>query len=183
MSAKTKSWKWKLAVKIALGCVLAADGALLVLNWRTASADPKEQAAELIRLKQTSKLLAGDVQKGRQIAKRLPSLQNECDGFYQKDLLPSSSGYASVIADIDELAKTAGVETSGLGLHEIDVKDRGLKEVQLTGAVQGDYASLIRLIDELERSQHFYLLNSLSLSSENSGVIKLQINLRTYFRT
>jgi Tfp pilus assembly protein PilO len=183
MSGRTKSWKWKLAVKIALGCVLAVDGALLVVNWRTASADPKEQAAELVRLKETQKLLTDDVQKGREIAKRLPGLENECDAFYQKDLLPSSSGYASVIADIGELAKTAGVETSGLGFHPTEIKDRGLTQVQLTGAVQGDYASLIRLIDEIERSPHFYLLEGLSLTSENSGVIKLQVNLRTYFRT
>lgn len=183
MTTRTNSRKWKLAVKIALGCALALDGALLVVNWREATADPREQAAELARLKQKAKMLEDDVQKGREVEKRLPGLTDECEAFYQQELLPSSSGYALLNANIEQLASSAGVETSGLGFHPTTIKDRGLTEVHVTGTVQGDYQSLIRLIDEIERSPHFYVLDGLSLTSANSGVIRLQIDLRTYFRT
>jgi len=183
VSRRANSRKWKLAVKIALGCVLAADAALGVVSWRAASEAPQAQAQQVARLTQEARLLAADVQRGQAIEKRLPDLQKECDQFYQKDLLPSSSGYAAVIADIGQMAKDAGVQTSGVKFNPKEVKDRALEQVQISSSVQGDYQGLIRLIDEIERSPHFYLLDELALASQKSGTIELQLKLRTYFRT
>lgn len=170
-------------MKIALGCALAIDGALLVVNWRAASEAPQSQAQERTWLAQRVQLLTADVQRGREIEKRLPNMSQECDQFYQRDLLPSSSGDTSVISDIGQIGGNAGVQISGLEIREKDVKERGLEEVEISGSVQGNYQSLIQLIDGIERSPHFYLLEGLTLSSENSGVVKLQVVLRTYFRT
>lgn len=170
-------------VKIALACALAVDAGLIVVNWRAANESAQAQALERARLEQKLKLLTADVQKGHEIEKRLPNVAQECDNFYQKDLLPVSSGDTAVIADIGQIARSAGVQTGGIGLHEKEVKGRGLEEVEISGAVQGSYQNLIQLIDGIERSPHFYLLEGLSLTSENSGVVKLQIALRTYFRT
>jgi Tfp pilus assembly protein PilO len=183
MSGRTNSRKWKLAVKIALGCVLAIDGALIIVNWRAANESAEQQVLERSQLQQRLKLLTADVQRGREIEKRLPNVKQECEQFYKEDLLPSSSGDTAVLADIEQIASKAGAQTGGLELREKDIKERGLKEVEISGSVQGNYQSLIQLIDGIERSQHFYLLEGLSLSSENSGIVKLQVDLRTYFRT
>lgn len=183
MSGRSNSRKWKLAIKIVLACGLAIDAGLVVVNWRAANESAQAQALERARLEQKLKLLSADVQRGREIASRLPNIAQECDQFYENDLLPASSGDTAVIADFGEIAKSAGVQTGGIGLQEKEVKGRGLKEVHISGSVQGSYQNLIQWIDGLERSPHFYLLESLTLNSENSGVIKLQIALRTYFRT
>lgn len=183
MSGRPNSRKWKLAVKIALACMLLVDGTLIVVSWRAAREAPESQAMERAQLAQRAKLLAADVQKGRQIEARLPSVSQECDQFYQRDLLPASSGDTAVISDIGKIARDANVQTGGIQLHEKEMKERGLEQVEITGSVQGDYPSLIRLIDGIERSPNFYLLEKLSLSSEESGVVKLQVALRTYFRT
>src|SRR6266404_4339286 len=60
---------------------------------------------------------------------------------------------------------------------------RGLMEIDIITAVEGDYASLVNFLDKLEHSDHFYVLDSLSLASSNAGKIRLNIQLRTYFRT
>jgi type IV pilus assembly protein PilO len=180
---RTNSRRWKLAVKVALGCVLAIDGALIAVNWHAASEAPQSQAQERSRLAAKLKLLEIDVQKGRQIEQHLPSLSEDCDQFYQKDLLPSSSGDTTVISDIGQMAKDAGVQASGLEFQDKEIKERGLKEVEVSGSVQGNYQNLIQLISDIERSPHFYLLEGLTLSSEKSGVVKLEVALRTYYRT
>lgn len=182
-STGSNSRKWKLAVKIALSCVLAADAALVVVNWRAAGEAPQAQARERQTLVAKVKILQADVQKGRQIEQHLPGVSKECDDFYQKDLLPSSSGDTAVISDIEQMAKDAGVEASGLGFRPTEMKGRDLEEVEISGSVQGNYQSLIQLISDIERSPHFYLLDGLTLNSEKSGVVKLQVSLRTYFRT
>jgi Tfp pilus assembly protein PilO len=184
MSAgRTNSRKWKLAVKIALGCVLAIDGALIVVNWRAAIEAPQSQAQERSRLAAKLKLLGADVRQGRQIEQQLPSLSEECNQFYQKDLLPSASGDTTVISDIGQMATDAGVQMSGLEFQEKPIKERGLKDVEISSSVQGNYQNLIQLISDIERSPHFYLLEGLTLTSEKSGVIRLGVVLRTYYRT
>ncbi len=183
MSGRTNSRKWKLAVKIALACALAIDAGLLVVNWRAASESAQSQKMERTQLEQKLKFLSADVRNGREIEKQLPNVARECDEFYQKDLLPESSGDTAVIADLGKIANNAGVQTGGVSLHDKEVEGRGLEEVEITGSVQGSYQNLIQLIDGIERSPHFYLLENLALSSENSGVVKLQIALRTYFRS
>ena len=183
MNRRANSRRWKLAVMVALGCVLAADVALGFASWNAAAEAPQAQALKFNQLTQTGKSLAADVQRGQAIEKRIPNLASECSGFYQRDLLPASSGYASVIADIGRMSREAGVQSSGLKFDEEDVKDRGLEMVKVSSAVEGDYSALIRLLEALERSPHFYLLDELSLSSQKSGMIKLDLKLRTYFRT
>ncbi|MGH9866116.1 MAG: hypothetical protein ACRD4H_11940 [Candidatus Acidiferrales bacterium] len=182
MTSRNNSRKWKLAVKIALGCLVVLDGALIFANVRIANEAPQSQAQERNRLAQEDKLLAADVAKGQAIEKHLPDVGRECDTFYQRNLLQESSGYSTVIADIGQMAKQAGVQIGGVGFHETPIKDRGLSEVQISAAVQGDYQSLIRLINSLEHSPHFYVLDGLTLGSETSGSIRLNVTLRTYFR-
>lgn len=183
MTPRNNSRKWKLAVKIALACIVAFDGALLFVNARAAREAPQSQAQQRSRLAEREKLLAADVAKGHSIEQHLPNVGKECDTFYQSNLLQVSTGYSTVLPDIGQMAKDAGVQISGVGVHETPVKDRGLNEVRMSAAVQGDYQSLIRLINSLEHSPHFYVLDGLTLASESSGSIKLNVTLRTYFRT
>jgi type IV pilus assembly protein PilO len=183
MIQKSNSRRWMKAVKIALACVLGADGILLYVNWRTASSAPQAQELERINLAAKARQYAADVSRGEAIKKDLPQVQAECNSFYEKDLLPGSTGYSAIIADLGQMARDAGVQTGNIGFTQTPVKDRDLNEVAIAATVQGDYPGLIRLLNAMENSRHFYVLDSLALASETSGAIKLNLVLRTYFRT
>ena len=60
---------------------------------------------------------------------------------------------------------------------------RSLMQVDISTAVEGDYSSLISFLDKLEHSSNFYVLDSLELASSNQGKIRLNLQLRTFFRT
>lgn len=183
MSTLHKPKRWKRWVRVALGALLALDAILLIANWRALSAAPREQAAERDRLAARARLLAADVAKGQAIEKRLPQVAKECDTFYQDDFLPASTGYADIIADFGAIAKTAGVRAGGVAFRQKEIKKRGITEVTITANIDGDYPGLIRFVNGLERSKNFYLLDGLALASETTGGIKLNLELRTYFRS
>lgn len=183
MSSENKSRTWKRAVKICLACILALDAALLYADWRARSAAPQSQARQLSQLAQKEKLLSADVALGESVEKQLPGIQKDCDSFYQKYLLPNSAGYSVIVADLGRMSKDAGVETGGVTFRQAEVKDSDLTEIGISASVQGDYQSLIRFLDALERSPRFYVLDGLTLASESKGPIKLNLSLRTYFRT
>ena len=56
-------------------------------------------------------------------------------------------------------------------------------EVDISTAIEGDYDSLIQFLDKLEHSENFYVLDSLALASSTAGKLRLNLQLRTYFRT
>ena len=47
----------------------------------------------------------------------------------------------------------------------------------------GNYASLARFINALERDQMFFIINSVTLGGETQGPVKLNVKLETYLRT
>jgi hypothetical protein len=70
-----------------------------------------------------------------------------------------------------------------ISFHQHTADARGLMEIDISTAVEGDYESLVNFLDKLEHSDHFYVLDGLALASSTAGKIRLNIQLRTYFRT
>lgn len=172
---------WKKWTRWALGLLLVVDGALLFVNWRNGGAEA--QAQNLRALKYQYAVMSKDVSHAQDIEKRLPQIQEQCDAFFKKQLSPASGGYSAIVADLAKIAEKAGIRTSGVSYNQQPVTDRGVIEVEVAGTVEGDYSSLVRFINGLERSDSFYLLDKLVLASSTEGKIKLTLELRTYFRS
>lgn len=178
------SWRtWKKWTGVALALVLVTDVALGVFLWRISQEAPDEIRAQRDRLAVGDRLLKADVERGEKIRASLPQVGRDCEEFYQRSFLDASTGYSSIDADLGAIAAKAGLKTSGFTFKQDEIKDRGVTVMTITTSVDGDYASVIGFINGLERSKSFYLLNNLSLTSATSGEIKLQLELRTYFRT
>lgn len=172
---------WKKWTRWALGLLLALDATLLFVNWRDGGVEA--QAQNLRALKYQFAVMSKDVRHAQDIEKRLPEIQQQCDTFFKDQLSPSSGGYSAIVADLGEIARRAGLRTSGVSYNQQPVKDREVIEVEVAATVEGDYPSLVRFINGLERSESFYLLDKLALASTTEGSIKLTLELRTYFRS
>jgi len=180
----TNSWSaWKKMVVSALALLLAADAALCVVVWRVSREAPDEMRAQITLLSDQERLLKADVERGEKIRASLPQVGKDCQDFYQRSFLDSSTGYSSIETDLGAIAAKSGLKTSGFAFDEKPVKDRGVTEMSVTTSVDGNYASVIQFVNGLERSRNFYLVDSLALSSATSGEVKLQLVLHTYLRT
>ena len=177
---------WKKWVRWGLGAVLVVDALLLIAAWRTSHRDQQQQAQQRDSLREQHALLLDDVTRARAIRARLPKVKGECDNFVRERLRTASGGYSVVLSDLDQIAAGAGLRTSTRSFRQVQQGGRSgprdIVEVGVTAAVEGDYASLVRFINGLERSPNFYLLDSLALGSTTGGVIRLNLELRTYFR-
>ena len=175
---------WKRWAQITLLAVLALDAALLVVRWRLAVAASQERlrtTAEGLRA-ETARLHV-NLDEAAAIRRRLPQIARDCDRFFSEQLLDIKTGYGSLVADLGGIASQAGLQASGIRFQQKEIKDRGVTEVEASATVEGDYPGLIRFVNGLERSKNFYLLDSLALVSYAPGHIKLNVRLRTYFRT
>jgi hypothetical protein len=75
------------------------------------------------------------------------------------------------------------LRSDAISFHQHTADARGLIQVDITTAVEGDYGSLVQFLDKLEHSDNFYVLDNLALASDTQGKLRLNVQLRTYFRT
>lgn len=174
---------WKKWTSVALGVLVLADLAFGFMVWQSAREGPDAMRARHDRLAAQAKLFRADVERGEKIRKALPQVGKDCDAFYQREFLNDSTGYARIEADLDSIAANAGVQTSGLAFKQSAVKGRDATQISITTTVDGDYPSILRFIDGIEKSKDFYLFDELNLVSAGPNAIRLQVALHTYFRT
>jgi Tfp pilus assembly protein PilO len=174
---------WKVWIGLGLVLLLAVDIGLGVFLWKAAREGPQAMHQQRDRLALHAKLLKADVARGESIRTSLPQVGKDCDNFYHDQFLPASTGYSSVVSDLGAIAQKSAVRTSGVSFAQKEVKGRGVEEITIKATVQGGYLGLIQFVNGLERSKNFYLLDDLHLDSSNTGEIRLNLELRTYFRT
>lgn len=177
------SRQWKKWVRVALVAVLAADGLLVYANWSSTDAGARAVAAQLTDLRNQHKLLGADVWRVSAIRDRLSEVERDANKFYADEFLLAGTGYSSIIADLNKISKASTLGTSNVTFKERVLETRGVTEITVTATVEGQYVSLVQFINGLERSTNFYLLDGLTLASSTGGNIKLNLQLRTYFRT
>jgi len=172
----------KTAIRVIIGLILLADIALIGVNWQLASS-PSAPGDEVRTLRRRRDLMTADIRRAEAIRLGLPGVETETTSFMQKDLRPTSAGYSSVSEDLGALAKDSGLQITSTHFRQKNIDKRGVDEITITITMQGAYPSLVSFINALERSSSFYLLDSLSLDSSSEGTLKLNLELRTYFRS
>jgi hypothetical protein len=172
----------KTLIRWFLGALFVADLALVAVNWDIAAA-PRAPESALESLRQQRALLAADVARARQIRADLPAVAQQGDKFFHQQMAPAETGYSAVIENLGELAGAAGVRTDNVTFRQGTPDQRGVIEIETGATLSGDYARIVRFINGLERSDMFYVLDGLTLAAGSAGDLRLNLRLRTYFRT
>jgi Tfp pilus assembly protein PilO len=172
----------KAIIRWSLIVILGMDVLLVVVNWRL-NQNPRVPAGELRRLELLEKSYRADNARLERFRTELPADEKQWDAFFTAHFRPAGAGYSAVSADLGELTRSAGLRTDTIIFHEHNPDGRGLMEVDISTAIEGDYESLISFLDKIEHSDNFYVLDSLALASSSAGTLRLNLQLRTYFRT
>jgi type IV pilus assembly protein PilO len=179
---------FKLQKRLILGGVLllvAADLALAAYSWKLASAAHTPQQ-EFVTQTQKLDILRADIKRAQDIQAYMPHIQSDCDTFEKDHLFTANAGYSSVTADIGAISKKAALQIDDLTFRQKEIPNRKITEVAIDATVSGDYKNIVEFVNGLQRSKNIYALESLSLASEvqsASGMLKVALHMRTYFRT
>jgi Tfp pilus assembly protein PilO len=172
----------KTIVRWGLIVILALDVILLGVNYKL-NEGPRIAPDEVRRLELMEKSYLADNARLSKFRAELPADEKQWDEFFTTHFRPAGVGYSAVSEDLGQLSHSAGLHTDTIAFHQHSPDARGLMEIDITTAVEGDYESLVNFLDKLAHSDHFYVLDGMSLASSSAGKIRLNIQLRTYFRT
>jgi len=175
----------KTAIVAGLALLIAADAAMAIYSLSVASSRRSRQL-ELIGQTTQLKVLEADVERARNIKKDTPAAKQDCDEF-EKSLPPAATGYSFVSSELAEIGRKAGLQISSLAFHQKDLEGQGIAEVAVDATVAGDYKSVVRFLNGLQRSENNYSVDSLGLTKESaggssSGSVKVDLHLKAYFK-
>lgn len=168
-----------------LALLLAADVAFVYFTMHlSGSREVRQQtlAAQAQRLA----LVKADIARASDIQKRTPEVLKELDDF-EGSLLPSSKGYSVVTQEMNEFAKDTHVLMEDVKFKQKEVSGRNLTELELIVSITGDYGGIVQFLNRLQRSKSVYIVDGLEVEPNAgqgpAGQLKVNLHLRTYFRT
>jgi type IV pilus assembly protein PilO len=175
----------KAIIVAGLVLLIGADSAMAIYSVNRASSTRSPQQ-ELAGQTTQLKLLQADVERARTIKKDVPAARRDCDEF-ESSLPHAGTGYSVVSSELSEFGRKAGLQIGSLSFHQNDLAGRGVAEVTVDAEVTGDYKSVVKFLNGLQRSENYYSVDSLALSGEAggrtpSGTLRVALHLKAYFK-
>jgi type IV pilus assembly protein PilO len=114
---------------------------------------------------------------------KLAQATKDADKFYKQRLPYSISG---MVGELGALAKKQGVRQTRVQYAYAPVMTGTageLTEARMDASLSGDYRPLVLFINGLERDKMFFMIQSLTLTGQQSGTVGLRLKLTTYLRS
>jgi type IV pilus assembly protein PilO len=106
----------------------------------------------------------------------------DADRFYRDRLPPVQS---QVVAELGELRKKNNVRMARVTYARAQVlagTANELTEEKMDASLSGDYRPLMQFINALERDKTFFVIDGVTLTGQQSGLVNLRLGLTTYLR-
>jgi Tfp pilus assembly protein PilO len=164
--------------------VMAALDALALVVWISPLVGSTETRRQTINRLQMELTL-----KTRQVAPlkdlagphgKVQLAKHEIADFYKKRIPQQDS---EIPAEFGKLASENGVGIEQAKYKFAEATLGNLQPVELEADLSGNYSSLARFINALERDDMFLIINSITLGGEQQGPVKLNLKLEAFLRT
>lgn len=182
-TASTSQWRERLQSPLtwhAAGAAILLVAAIVLavrlgMDWAAMRGSSSEALAnKQIQLKamelQTAPL--------RGLDQRVDNTRKLVAAFYQKRI-PAT--YSSISERFGGLAVDSGVRLTRVQYTQ-GVPDSGLVEISMDSSISGDYPSVMRFINKIERDQDFFVIRAMALTSSQGGMVNLRLRISTWLR-
>jgi type IV pilus assembly protein PilO len=158
------------ALLLILNLVLAVRLFLAWSTLRSASADQLQQRQTAYRALQL------EMTTLRGLPQKVTLSRTQAGEFYTARF---PAAYSTISATINDLASKNSVRLTNLAYTPTPAI-AGLAEVRMDASLSGEYAPMMHFINGLERSKTFFLINGLTLTGQQGGLVNLRLKLNTY---
>jgi type IV pilus assembly protein PilO len=148
-------------------------GVRLFAEWQTLRASGTEQ----IEQAQTRyRVLDLEMRPLLGLPEKVTATRKQGEQFYDQRL---PGAYSTISGAIGDLANKNSVHLTRVSYVQAP-SISGLAEVRMDASLSGEYAPLMHFINGLERSKNFFLIDGLTLTGQQGGLVNLRLRLTTY---
>jgi Tfp pilus assembly protein PilO len=130
-----------------------------------------------------SQMIHGE-QNHRALETRLRNLQQaekDLAYIYEKVLAPRQAGVTDIRLELEEITSSVEIMKNDFDYEYAEVPKFSLYNFRLSVPIRGSYSEIRSLINKIERSRHFFILEQVDLSTERSEeILNLNFRISTY---
>jgi type IV pilus assembly protein PilO len=166
-------------IKTALAVLLGVDVVAVVALFSPLVGSTESRRQELNQLWTELQTKTRQVEPLTNLDKKVITANRQIADFYKKRFPAQDSQIAT---QFGKVAVVNGVTIEQAKYKVKDAEMDRLHPVEMEAELSGNYVSLARFINALERDDMFFIISSITLAGEQKGPIKLQLKVETYLK-
>jgi type IV pilus assembly protein PilO len=150
----------------------------LFFAWHAASSD---QSADYESEHITYVQLQSQMSHLQGLPEKVNQARDDADKFYEKRIAPN---YSTMLSDLGKLETKNNVRLTR-AQYTATPAINGLTELRIDASLSGEYTALMHFINDVEREKDnvFFIVNALTLSGQQGGMVNLRLRMTTYLRS
>jgi type IV pilus assembly protein PilO len=174
----------KSLVRGGLGILLLANLAAAMFAFHIVGSSPEALVQQLATAR--AQLQAGQMRlnRSRLLTANIGRGKTESDTFLATYLTSRRHTYSTIISDITEMARTAGMkmqETTIAPLDPIEGSD-DLDMMTISVNFEGSSAQLVKLVNLIDRSPRFLIIESMQAAPQPKGDVDVNLKLNVFVK-
>lgn len=166
-------------LKVTLGILGGVSVAAAVLYFSPVVGSADSRRMDLNRLQAELTIKSHRVAPLKDLPQKVNIASGQIADFY-KNRFPSQN--SEILGEVGKLASENSVVIEQGRYKPAEEVTVGLQPIEMEYDLSGNYSSLARFINALERDQMFFIINSITLNGEPQGAVKLSVKLETYLK-
>ncbi len=175
-------------IGVALGALAAFDLVFYLFAIGPLAESDRERALLADQFQRQAAERTAQVKRLEATVGKVEKARTEGDKLLASISLERRSAFSSIVSELDQAAKQAGVELGdrGYNVEPIEGSDT-LSMMTVNVGLQGDYEHLVRFLNLLDRSPRFLIIESLGAAPQQTGQqagarLNISVRLDTFVR-
>ena len=173
--------KARARLRTAVVGLLALNALLLALLYYRPGLTLSEQQADLVRARLRRDAAQDTAAQMRQLREKLQAALQNGEQFAREHFQARSTGFSAILADLERRASESKLTPGGITYRLAEQPNQpGWTSVDVTLAVEGEYPDLLRFIHQLEQSDLFWIIQSLTVAGDVEQGLRMNLQMQTY---
>lgn len=172
-------------VRAALGVLLAANLVVAAFAFHLVGESPSDLDAQLASLRSTFRSSQQRLNKSRSLVRNMDIGRDQGNKFEVSYMTPRRHTFGPLDEELNRLAKEAGMKIGTLNYSLPDpIEGSGdLSMLTINAGFEGGYPQLMKLVNALDRSPRFLLIDSLQVAPQPKGdILDSVFRINTFVR-
>ena len=173
----------RMVVRSALGALLLANLVAAVFAFHVLGGSPQDLADQMRSKQRDLAWQLQQTERMRTLVAKVQQAKVEGDKYLDDCTMERASAYSTLIGDLNRMAAESGMQTkeSSYVLDPVEGSDQ-IEQLTISANFEGSYGNLTKLVNLLDKSQRFLIIDSMQASPQSNGALNVNIRLDTFVR-
>ncbi|MGD0365243.1 MAG: hypothetical protein ABSC93_30535 [Bryobacteraceae bacterium] len=176
----------RVLVRAALALLVVANIAAALLVFKPWGGSAEDLAREQVDLQQQLTSMHARLDRTKALVAKAERARKEGDGFLTEYTADRRTTFSTITAELDRVASESGMQPrpASYELDQVEGSDT-LSQLNISAAYEGSYIGLTKLVNLLDKSPHFLIIESLTASPQQSNagdLLSVTIKVDTFVR-